>query len=954
MSETQKKVLSRLQNKRDYEVNWRKAENFSPLDGEQIVYKAEVDKEGNIIAAAQDFSRYPDTGYPDGRKHPITYPRVKVGDGVTVVSELPFIQGGIGEAYPGGGEIFNDYNGNQALSEFSHAEGNTTVAGSKAFKIKDMHQFGDTGEGRFLLESVEGLSAGMKYTAVLTNNFDFVGVIDSINEVDTDYGPNIVVTGLPSGSGLTIKDTSYLLIPDRPDLGDIVIGEYAHAEGTETTAQAKASHAEGNKTNAAGKYAHAEGHSTVAAYAAHAEGHTTEAIGEASHSEGKKSKATKLAAHAEGSGTSATAEAAHSEGRNSHAENTSAHAEGEGTTASGFAAHSEGQDTTASGDQSHAEGYDTDATGTAAHAEGAENLAEGYAAHAEGHKNQAKGDMSHAGGYESVANERGTFVHGSNLIADYNDQAVFGQFNDPGAYEDLFIIGNGDNDEQRANAFVVHRDGTATIQHGPINNNDVADKEYVDDVADSTKSFAQGQVNNYKSEVNAKFALVDTNFATVEKSITDNATLAENTYVKKVTPSSGKRVYTVEANSDGTSSQGSKPFNHSYYSEGWSLVQRDGNGRILAKDPENEHDVTNKRYVDGVDAVLDNKITEAKELAERADSIATSAYTMADEAYSSAENNNHYIDYVSGEVSEVASALGEFANKFDGDNYTESPITQEIYISAHSTYDNGYNPYEFDTLHNVVSSVHDKIFYLNENAETAVLANDVANKALNIAKGKNQARVFDTENDMREWIQNDAIYEIDLVGKTLPAGTTIIYSADDNSEGHSINGSLVTVFSLNGEDILYFDDSTTSVKQGRAFVTYTLQSDTTIDHISVDLFYYNGSDSVGCYINQRFAYTQDPVDANNINNFISPYNLFVGDNLYIRELNIPDYWWDGSDVQQLETQKVDLTNYQSKEEMKSQTVEVKTLKIGNTEFTEEQLIKILNFINKIEMTGGTN
>lgn len=37
--------------------------------------------------------------------------------------------------------------------------------------------------------------------------------------------------------------------------------------------------------------------------------------------------------------------------------------------------------------------------------------------------------------------------------------------------------------------------------------------------------------------------------------------------------------------------------------------------------------------------------------------------------------------------------------------------------------------------------------------------------------------------------------------------------------------------------------------------------------------------------------------------------LKVGSNLYIRDLNVPDYWWDGSAIQQLETQKVDLTEY---------------------------------------------
>lgn len=37
--------------------------------------------------------------------------------------------------------------------------------------------------------------------------------------------------------------------------------------------------------------------------------------------------------------------------------------------------------------------------------------------------------------------------------------------------------------------------------------------------------------------------------------------------------------------------------------------------------------------------------------------------------------------------------------------------------------------------------------------------------------------------------------------------------------------------------------------------------------------------------------------------------LKLGDNLYIRAVDVPDYWWDGEKVQQLETQKVDLSNY---------------------------------------------
>lgn len=42
--------------------------------------------------------------------------------------------------------------------------------------------------------------------------------------------------------------------------------------------------------------------------------------------------------------------------------------------------------------------------------------------------------------------------------------------------------------------------------------------------------------------------------------------------------------------------------------------------------------------------------------------------------------------------------------------------------------------------------------------------------------------------------------------------------------------------------------------------------------------------------------------------------LKVGQNLYIREVDVPDYWWDGTAVQELET-KVDLSGYAKQEEV---------------------------------------
>lgn len=59
--------------------------------------------------------------------------------------------------------------------------------------------------------------------------------------------------------------------------------------------------------------------------------------------------------------------------------------------------------------------------------------------------------------------------------------------------------------------------------------------------------------------------------------------------------------------------------------------------------------------------------------------------------------------------------------------------------------------------------------------------------------------------------------------------------------------------------------------------------------------------------------------------------LKTGANLYIRDLNVPDYWWDGTQIQQLETQKVDLTAYAKTAEVEQMlTSYSKTTEMNNT------------------------
>ena len=49
--------------------------------------------------------------------------------------------------------------------------------------------------------------------------------------------------------------------------------------------------------------------------------------------------------------------------------------------------------------------------------------------------------------------------------------------------------------------------------------------------------------------------------------------------------------------------------------------------------------------------------------------------------------------------------------------------------------------------------------------------------------------------------------------------------------------------------------------------------------------------------------------------------LKVGQNLYIKEKDVPDYWWDGTDAQPLETAKVDLDGYISKDDFATENID---------------------------------
>jgi hypothetical protein len=193
------------------------------------------------------------------------------------------------------------------------------------------------------------------------------------------------------------------------------LGNKTHAEGSKTIAFENNSHAEGCETFAAGKHSHAEGL-------------TTTAIGNASHSEGNLTLASGQNAHAEGAYTKAT----------------------------GTSSHAEGHKTEANNDYTHAEGFYSQANGPYSHAEGHKTFANGYYSHSEGNDTYAIGGASHAEG-------QGTY-------ADNNFSVVMGKYNKRDVYENTetptqtyaVIVGNGDSNDKRSNAYTLDWKGNGT------------------------------------------------------------------------------------------------------------------------------------------------------------------------------------------------------------------------------------------------------------------------------------------------------------------------------------------------------------------------------------------------------------------------------------------------------------------------------------------------------------
>ena len=74
--------------KHDLEVNWLQVPSFIPKNGELIIYDPEVDAEGIVLKDSNGKELL-----PEGRTAPYMYSRIKIGDGINTLVNLPFNNG---------------------------------------------------------------------------------------------------------------------------------------------------------------------------------------------------------------------------------------------------------------------------------------------------------------------------------------------------------------------------------------------------------------------------------------------------------------------------------------------------------------------------------------------------------------------------------------------------------------------------------------------------------------------------------------------------------------------------------------------------------------------------------------------------------------------------------------------------------------------------------------------
>ncbi|MEO7461924.1 MAG: tail fiber domain-containing protein [Ferruginibacter sp.] len=251
---------------------------------------------------------------------------------------------------------------------------------------------------------------------------------------------------------------------------DANVGSYSSALGYNTMANGYSSTALGFQTRASGEGAFASGKFSIA-------------NSDYATAMGINTTAFAYAATALGSGASATGYASTAIGYNAIATNQGTVAIGSGASAYGNSAVAIGTSTDSRGLQSLALGSSTGAYADYSIAMGLGSYATGDISTATGNGTQAKGFSSVSMGVGTVAVSYASTVmgegtkskgYGSTVVGLNNDSLLTTTESLPSLTTPLFIVGNGNTNSTRSNAFVVQKNGKIYVDPSNINDGTLA------------------------------------------------------------------------------------------------------------------------------------------------------------------------------------------------------------------------------------------------------------------------------------------------------------------------------------------------------------------------------------------------------------------------------------------------------------------------------------------------
>ena len=369
----------------------------------------------------------------------------------------------------GAPEIFNDYENNEAVSPYSHAEGYSTHAGDytsvSGVQVKQYLENTtndptdiDSGPDTSDLKGFAAHSEGAKTCA--ENDFSHaeglaskaIGIGSHAEGVALFEESGITVSAVENnGRTLVVEENNYKNVLTPGDLicvkGCHVVVEKIYEEFVNVMSDEVVNNPETVPSDSVTPQSQKvykidltyklgevlEDNETQEIYIVNFNT-TTSANGMGSHAEGCSSNAVGNFSHAEGRSTIAEGPTSHSEGLGSTTLGTASHAEGVKTCAEGNASHSEGEQNVAKGPNSHAEGFSTVAEGRCAHSEGTSTSAYGSDSHTEGQGTIARGNQQHVQGKFNVEDTDNNYAH---------------------------IVGNGSGVNNRSNAHTVDWQGNA-------------------------------------------------------------------------------------------------------------------------------------------------------------------------------------------------------------------------------------------------------------------------------------------------------------------------------------------------------------------------------------------------------------------------------------------------------------------------------------------------------------